>query len=560
MMNDKKRIYLLSETVVSPSLLQGVDFGKTVKDNFQELKLEKIKTFDKDKKYILNVKAPVTHGNRLTLKQAVYLPRGLKSSARSFYHPNYLPVIKEHKLGLDNSGRPVDAIGRVKMATYQDFNPNQLSRLSLQDAMAHVQAMMRDGTIYNQEWHGDGAIFCDLKISDKNAIEQFIDERIMNFSVGGYTDEVYSPFNGKHIYDLEDGDLGPFDELDGMPGFKVVDNIIFDELSTTLAPADLLAKVESMELEEFKISDSIKENNYNKINTKKTFFDYGLFQIELEGEKRMSNEFSLKDYCGPDQSFPVTNKEQAIKALEELKDSNHDNELKAKIEKAIKIKLDSYNKKEKSIFTSKEELKDSVSKLTTFEVLDFIENLKENLKDSLDEGIIAELFGVKDTNQESKRILEEKNKNLNMEIEALKNQNQDLKDSLSKAQKSFVFIAKAIKNNTEITNFDSVAEEESTVEDYENFLKDNILLEKLKRIFDGLDPNKVDDKGKLESDVHNTSNEDKEQISDTAGLYKQLYDEKVKQDGLQKANKWLKSIKDSNYISEKDFNLLIKEN
>lgn len=557
-----KDIYLVSQVEVSPSILQGANFGQTVRDFDQSLRLVKNSNFEKGKKYVLKINAPVTHGMRLTLNDAVYLPRSLTKSAKSFYEPYSKPIIKEHITGAGILGNPApDAIGRVKFASYQDFRGNGHSQMSFQDSIAQVQDLMNNGLIYDENFQGFGAIIAQLNILDQDSIEKFLDERILNFSVGGRTKEIYSPFNGKHISDLTDEDYTPYDIVDGKKGFKVVGDMVYDELSATLTPADVLAKVTDMELQEFQISDSAAQSYRNKINSNKNYFLVDGI-INLEGEKIMADEkqYSLRDYCGPDNTFPVTSKEEGIKALQDLKDSSHSDQEKVVIKKAIEIKMKEFSKKEKSPFLDKEVLKDSLDKLNSFEVINFALNLKDSLFNSLDKETFISLFDLADPEDKGKEVVLAELKDAKLKVASQENQIKDLETKLEQAQKSFIFLAKAVRDNLELTSFEDLQKVEQTEKTFQELLKDTVLFEKLAKIFNGSDPNAQLSDSNLESDVANSLGKPEEQeVSDQIKLFQSMFSKKKIQDGETSAIRWLKNLKDSKYISEDDFNLITKE-
>lgn len=558
-----KDLYLIDQIEVAPSLLHGVDFNRSIKDNEQSLRLVKNSNYEKGKKYILNIDAPVSHGMRLTLNNAVYLPTRLKNSAKSFYTPYKKPIIKEHITGAGLLGNPApDAIGRVAFAQYADFRHSNSSQLTFEESIAQVQRMMEDGTIYNSEFGGLGAVYAKLKILDQDSIEKFLDERILNFSVGGRTREVYSPFNGKHVADLTDEDLSPYDEKDGMRGFKVVGDINYDELSATLTPADTLASVTNMELQEFHISDSVAESYRNKINSNnKTYFVVdGL--INLEGEKQMDqNQYNIKDFCGPDNTYPVTSKEEGQRALQELNDSDHSESMKTIIKQAINLKLKGFDKKEKTAFLDKETLKDSLSKLNTFDMINFLVNLKDSLYDSLDKETVKNLLELKDAEDKGSEIVFAELKDAKTKLQAQSAEIADLNSKLVKSQKSFVFLAKAIKDNTELTTLEDLAEVSELEKTFDELLKDSVLFDKLSKIFAGTDPNARVEDSILESDVANNAGAEDQpvELSDQVKIFRGMFNDKKVQDGEFAAQRWLKNLKDSKYISDEDFNLITKE-
>ncbi len=558
-----KSLYLIDEVQISPSILNGSSFNKVVKDGKQSAILVRDNTFDPSKKYTLKVTAPVTHGMRLTLNNAVYLPHKLASSAKSFYSPYKKPVIKEHVTGgggLFGSQPAPDPVGRVFFAHYEDYFGSLSSQLEFKDSLKLLQDLMRNGQIYDENFNGHGALIATAHILDKDAIEKFIDERVMTFSVGGRTKEVYSPFNGKHVMELEEDDLGPYDEHDGMEGFKVVGELVYDELSITSTPADVLAKVSSLELNEFRLTDSVREKYNIRMNSdKRISTEDGLF--DLEGVEQMAEkQYEVKDYCGPDKTYPVTSKEEALVALQSVKESQLDAAIKSKVEKAIQLKLKDFVAEEKSVFLDKQELKKGLESLTSFEVLDFLEGLKDSLNGFIDKELLAELLGVKDSDSTSKRLLESELKDLKLKLHASEEELKVRMQEVQDARKSFVTLAKAIRDNLELTSFEGVGENSKLAEEYNSLLTDSFLFAKVQKIFEGINPNQQLDNSTIVSEVQ-SPNKPKEPlaVSDNCKFFEGLYKDKKTQDGKVKADAWLQNLKDIKYITEQDFDLLIKE-
>lgn len=563
-----KEMMLFSDYTISPALLSELDFNRVKKDkDTGQLVLLESDGGPATRKFNLNIKAPILHTLRKTLNDTVYMPHATKRSIKTLYQPNKVPIIREHVIGsgvLEDKPAP-DAIGRVQFAEYYDFNQDfrfyNLAEKNQKDVIRVVQEMMRDGIIYQDSFGGVGAVKANLRISDPDAIEKFLDERMMNFSVGGLSRDIYSPFNGKHVSELEDSDLGPFDTKEGMSGFKLVGNVRFVELSTTLTPADVLAKVESMQLEEVRIQDKEKcTYNGNRIVIQQSgFFD---LKGDVEMTKPVQNEeVNVRDYCGPDNTFLVRSYEEAVKALEDLQKSDLDEKMKDSIKKAVESKKNKFVEKEKGILVNKVALKEKAEKLSSFEMVCLVENVAELAKEVVDQSVIKEMFLSTDELK-----LKDLHQGLSIELKdsktkqaALEEYAKELEAKLALAQKSFVIVAKSIRDNMECKNLEDLAEGVEVSKEFEVLLKDEKLMEKLNKIYKGLSPEQPEaDAETLENPVHQ-SREETVTLSEYEKYVTDKYNTKVAQDGISKATSWLKDLKTKTLITQDIYDSLVKE-
>ncbi len=383
----------LSLVQVDPSVLSKVQFDQEV-GNLVDGRIKLTKP--RGNKYVLEVKAPVTHAGRLTLNNGFYQPRQMAVGADSFLRPYPKPVILAH----NSSGDP---IGRTVNCEYVDtpqagLFTGQASHLSREDTFSLIQSMMKSGIVYDRSFEGLGFVRTTMHITEKDAIEKFLDERYMTFSIRTTTDEVVCPHDGKpfkSIWDYimggeeeEEGkdsehcEHGPFAEVDGMPGFLVFEKMSFPETSVVTIPADELAMVESME--EFTMLDSqesIKQipvvdacytlrsdqlpeggngkdmavnqdKNGSSTETPKPDFDWKQLSdsssasdiyrgvSELLDEDQQLEPEKLEGlggtyFCGPGRSFPVTDAEHVSATRQLLEGANFSDSFKERVGKMV---------------------------------------------------------------------------------------------------------------------------------------------------------------------------------------------------------------------------------
>lgn len=133
---------------------------------------------DSNKKPFLRASIDATHAGRLT-NMRVYPGKKMQRSADSFLKPTPKPVLKHHR---DDQ----DAIGRVRTAEFVQLK--------------HGEAFDFD---YRNPSKGAGSGFVRLgvDIMDPDAIEQFMDGRISQFSTRQHFQDVYCSVCGENIAD-----------------------------------------------------------------------------------------------------------------------------------------------------------------------------------------------------------------------------------------------------------------------------------------------------------------------------------------------------------------------
>ena len=133
---------------------------------------------DSERKPVLRASIDATHSGRLT-NMRVYPGKRMRKSASTFLKPSPKPVLKHHN-------DTADAIGRVSKAQYV--------KLKNGDAFDFDYKKPSTGA-------GSGFIKLDVDIMDADAIEQFMDGRISQFSSRQHFQDVYCSICGENIAD-----------------------------------------------------------------------------------------------------------------------------------------------------------------------------------------------------------------------------------------------------------------------------------------------------------------------------------------------------------------------
>ncbi len=247
---------------VDPDILTRVQFNKTVGDSIGgKINL----TNEGNQKRALIVTAPVTHAMRLTNNKGLYQPRRMINGIKSFVSSYSKPVLVEHNENLA-------PIGRVLEASYESiphhFLQDQPEAFTHEDTFALIKYLMSTGLIYDPNFPGVGQGILSMSINDKDAIEKFLDTRYLTFSIQVSSNELYDPHTGKPFKNFfeeeKDGDEEkysphrPGQEVDGMPGFIVLDQLFYKEVSVVNMPADELAVVRNIQTATMADSNSKK--------------------------------------------------------------------------------------------------------------------------------------------------------------------------------------------------------------------------------------------------------------------------------------------------------------
>lgn len=230
---------------IRPSLLNRVELNKTVSDNVNDFQAVTYQGDRFSNKRVLRVDAPITHAMRLTLNGGLYQAKEMFRGMDSFTHPIKRPVLHNHDTKV--------AIGRVQSVIYEPIVPdaypiNNAHLLDHDQTFNVIRDMMDRGILEDPDFPGLGTLVATMHITDKDAIERFLDERSMSFSTRQVSDNLLDPRTGRSIWEhmFEDEEEGE-DEWE-FPPFLVLGAMRYPEVSDVTIAADELAFVREMQL------------------------------------------------------------------------------------------------------------------------------------------------------------------------------------------------------------------------------------------------------------------------------------------------------------------------
>jgi hypothetical protein len=259
----------------------------------------------------------LSHSGR-RINNRVYTVAGQKWGIDSLTNPYPKPIIRNH----DQSSEP---IGRFVSGTYVDGSEPALRYFdNVQEYMEVSAAFDADsperiyktlkkyGLLTKKSWPGVGSMRVTAKISDKDAIEKFLDGRYITFSAGSTTD--------RHVCSVCSEDWASGDICEHRHG-KIYDKDLcvfitgkFEVLegSVVNTPADDLSQITSMEM-----SDNVEIEDIKSLAIDKTtiYFSDSNFNLGKDDESQEQNkELIQEENCLDEQA-----KE---KEEEEKEDSN----------------------------------------------------------------------------------------------------------------------------------------------------------------------------------------------------------------------------------------------
>ena len=201
------------------------------------------------------------------INNRIYPPWGQKAGVESWTSPFEKPIIRDHKLTSDNT------IGRFISVEYVSQEADAIRYLGdisryvklkrafdTKSPIAIYKAMDEAGVLTSKDWPGLGKLIAKARITDKEAIEKFLDGRYLTFSAGSATDSFSCMVcgSGWHVDGPCEHAPGMTDE-DGKVGTAMTGIFVGREASVVGNPADNLAVVRSLQL-----VDSIEATIDNK--------------------------------------------------------------------------------------------------------------------------------------------------------------------------------------------------------------------------------------------------------------------------------------------------------
>ena len=243
----------------------------------------------------LTVNYDLSHSGR-RINNRIYTVAGQKWGIDSLTNPYPKPIIRNH----DQSSEP---IGRFVGGTYVDGSENALRYFdNVQEYMEVSAAFDEDsperiyktlkkyGLLTRKSWPGIGSMRVTAKISDKDAIEKFLDGRYITFSAGSTTD--------RHVCSVCASDWAAGDVCEHRHGRIYDDELCvfvtgrFEVLegSVVNTPADDLSQILSMEMSDNTQIEDIKSLAVDKTTV---FFSDSKFKFgEDDGVQEETNEKS----------------------------------------------------------------------------------------------------------------------------------------------------------------------------------------------------------------------------------------------------------------------------
>ncbi len=272
------------------------------------------------KKPKLRITVPASHSGRLTNRR-VYPGVKMKDSTNTWTDGYPRPFLSRHPggMGIVDTPEP-NVLGRIVNAEYKHIT--------------HDEEWLNDFTNPTAD-SGSGYVEVTAEITDRDAIEKFLDGRMSTVSVGFFTDsltcsictkdmkvEICDHRPGK-VYTAEGKDA---EEGEGKLCFLVTGNMEYDHLADVNTPADKFAVISSTQL----IDSAIIEDRFTEES--KSIPKFKLNKLVLIDEEDPSNNSLLLESSGGKANMADENKK--LKALEDEKATLEDS--LAKKEDALK--------------------------------------------------------------------------------------------------------------------------------------------------------------------------------------------------------------------------------
>lgn len=532
---------------IDPMLISQVNWGEGRQIDQLSFSLQRDSKFAKDQKPVMKIGAPVSHAGRLTKNRGLYIPSRMADSAEKWSKPYKKPVLRHH----DDGKNP---IGRVQFAQFESGPRPQFvgaDKWTDQAFFSVLRDLMKEGLVYDAAFEGMGALKAVALITDKDAIEEILDERILTFSIGFNADNIYSPFNGKSIFELEDDEPGPWDTVDGMKGFRVAGAMDPHEFSAVPIPADELAILEYKELGFYPEADSAQQQD-----NKRVMGVYELFDSAAPQQASQENTMQVKDFCGPNQTYLVTSVTQGEEALAQLsKDSTLSDVEKARVEKAVKIKMASLRKEQASAPLLVADFQDRIAGLSFFELQTCVDQIKTALLTTCTADELIEMFDLNDSAKliQERRVLDQKVSTQNLQLAKIQD---TLQETQIRHRAALIDGLKLLYDLTGEEPHEHVrngtGSEEQLTKLYAEKLQDKALLERIE-LFKAGHFTKPVEVAQADNPVQQPSTTASEDVAKFADEFEQIisdqYNKKKEQDGEAKAKEWLEVMKIKHKLS-----------
>lgn len=210
----------------------------------------------------LIVKIAATHAGIVNRNNMFYMPDKMKAGATSFFSPFQKPVLTNHNEEASPIGRIVDA-NYIDTSSYikDKLRGKKIRDMIVTDKLIDsfcdgtmpvgaqidfVRTYLKDSILDDPDYEGLGFIEITAHITDKDAIEKFLDGRYLTGSVGAGTDRASCSVCKQDW--SKDGmcDHRPGKIYDGTKCYMIAGNFEYDEFSMVNKPADRHAKVREL--------------------------------------------------------------------------------------------------------------------------------------------------------------------------------------------------------------------------------------------------------------------------------------------------------------------------
>ena len=248
-------------------MIKLIDYVKVLPDPslYQLSKKEKIQLIDSSINPVKNglmITYDLSHSGR-RINNRIYSVTGQQNGIKSLLTPYAKPILQHHDIQRDPIGRFVggkwEDLSNEAIKFFDNLGDFMLFKQEMysDDPERMYKALKKHNLLSNKAWPGLGKMKATAKITDKEAVEKFLDGRYITFSAGSTTD--------KHVCSICLNDWATGDFCEHRHG-KIYDNeicVFFTgdfkvlEGSVVNSPADDLSQILSMEL----LSDSDTTSN-----------------------------------------------------------------------------------------------------------------------------------------------------------------------------------------------------------------------------------------------------------------------------------------------------------
>lgn len=289
------------------------------------------------------------------INNRIYSPKGQRENAATWTNPYKKPILVHHD---EEKGDP---IGRFQSVRYESLEAQAIKHLGSVTAYHEIvraldsgntkainQVMKKHKLYTDKNWPGVGRLWAEVKITDADAIQKFLDERYLTFSAGSSTDRYACLACGQ---DWKSGTLcehrpGMEDE-EGNVGVFMTGAFIGDEASVVNNPANRSSVVSTMQMVDSEGKDVV-------INDAENLEKSAQVEFSNNNEDLVSSLFELniqtvldcfvEDKLGFNLVDAITNKTEEEKAwTAKLADALETDSTESLA--PLKAKLDSYKPK-----------------------------------------------------------------------------------------------------------------------------------------------------------------------------------------------------------------------